>query len=143
MTKTEALELLKESDDEILGILDGAFLIRRHYFGRDVTIHVIQNAKSGLCSEDCAFCSQAGKAHTDAPHYTLQTVEELLNGAMALLRPSERQLLWLAHAEGLSYQDISVITGFSLARIRLTLFRSRRKLAKALRQRKTLAGARA
>ena len=69
--------------------------------------------------------------------------EELLNGAMALLRPSERQLLWLAHAEGLSYQDISVITGFSLARIRLTLFRSRRKLAKALRQRKALSGARA
>jgi RNA polymerase sigma-70 factor, ECF subfamily len=69
--------------------------------------------------------------------------EELLNGAMGQLRPSERQLLWLAHAEGLSYQDISVITGFSLARIRLTLFRSRRKLAKALRQRKALAGARA
>jgi RNA polymerase sigma-70 factor, ECF subfamily len=69
--------------------------------------------------------------------------EEQLNEAMVKLRPSERQLLWLAHAEELSYQDISVITGFSLARIRLTLFRSRRKLARVLRQQRTIAGARA
>ena len=81
LTGAEALEILSSSDDEILALLDGAFLIRRHYFNRDVTIHVIQNAKSGLCSEDCAFCSQAGKAHTDAPNYALQTVAELLAGA--------------------------------------------------------------
>jgi RNA polymerase sigma-70 factor (ECF subfamily) len=57
-----------------------------------------------------------------------------LHSAMMHLRPVERQLLWLAHAEELSYQEISDITGFSIARIRLTLFRSRHKLARAVRQ---------
>jgi biotin synthase len=69
------------TDDDLLEILQAAFIIRRHFFGRSVTIHVIKNAKSGLCSEDCAFCSQAGSAHTDSPQYTLQTVEDLVEGA--------------------------------------------------------------
>jgi RNA polymerase sigma-70 factor, ECF subfamily len=57
-----------------------------------------------------------------------------LHAAMMHLRPVERQLLWLAHAEDLSYREISDITGLSVARIRLTLFRSRHKLARAVRQ---------
>ncbi len=60
--------------------------------------------------------------------------EALLKAGLAHLNPKERQLLWLAHAEGLSYREISAITGFSVPRIRLALFRSRHKLARCLRQ---------
>jgi biotin synthase len=81
LSRDEALELLMSMDDDLLDILQAAFIIRRHFFGRSVTIHVIKNAKSGLCSEDCAFCSQAGSAHTDSLQYTLQTVEDLVEGA--------------------------------------------------------------
>ncbi|MDP2853448.1 MAG: biotin synthase BioB [Smithellaceae bacterium] len=81
LSRDEALRLLMSSDDELLELLNAAFTIRKHYFGRAVTIHVIQNAKSGLCSEDCAFCSQAGGANTDSPRYALQKVEELVEGA--------------------------------------------------------------
>jgi biotin synthetase len=81
ITKTEALQLLSSADDELLAVLNAAFAIRRHYFGRGVAIHVIKNAKSGLCSEDCTFCSQAGSANTDSPQYALQNVEELVEGA--------------------------------------------------------------
>ena len=41
ITKAEALQLLLSSDDDLLGVLDAAFAIRRHYFGRGITIHVI------------------------------------------------------------------------------------------------------
>jgi len=68
--------------------------------------------------------------------------EALLNAGLTRLRPTERQLLWLAHAEGLSYREISEITGFSIARIRLMLFRSRHKLARALRQKMARTGVR-
>ncbi len=80
-SRAEALELLMSSDDDLLDVLHAAFLLRRHYFGRNVTVHVIKNAKSGLCTEDCAFCSQAGGAKTESPCYALQTVEELVEGA--------------------------------------------------------------
>lgn len=81
ISRAEALELLMSSDDDLLDVIHAAFLIRRHYFGRSITIHVIKNAKSGLCSEDCAFCSQSGGANTDSPRYALQKVGELVTGA--------------------------------------------------------------
>jgi RNA polymerase sigma-70 factor (ECF subfamily) len=68
--------------------------------------------------------------------------ELLLNAALERLRPAERQLLWLAYAEGMSYREISDITGFAVARIRLALFRSRHKLARVLRQQSFKSGAR-
>jgi len=58
-----------------------------------------------------------------------------LDPAMARMRPRERQLLWLAHAEGYSHREISEITGLSAAGIRLLLFRARRKIARLLRMR--------
>lgn len=57
-----------------------------------------------------------------------------LNPALAQMRPRERQLLWLAHAEGYSHREISEITGLNAAGIRLLLFRARRKIARLLRQ---------
>jgi RNA polymerase sigma-70 factor, ECF subfamily len=58
----------------------------------------------------------------------------ILDPAMARMRPRERQLLWLAHAEGYSHREISEITGLNAAGIRLLLFRARRKIARLLRK---------
>ena len=37
--------------------------------------------------------------------------QAILDPALARMRPRERQLLWLAHAEGYSHREISEITG--------------------------------
>src|ERR1700693_1618713 len=58
----------------------------------------------------------------------------ILDPALARMRPRERQLLWLAHAEGYSHREISEITGLNAAGIRLLLFRARRKMARLLRK---------
>lgn len=57
-----------------------------------------------------------------------------LDPAMARIRPRDRQLLWLAHAEGYSHREIAEITGLGTASIRLLLFRARRKMARMLRE---------
>ena len=58
----------------------------------------------------------------------------MLTPAMARMKPRERQLLWLAHAEGYSHQEIAEVTGLGSASIRLLLFRARRKIARLLRE---------
>jgi RNA polymerase sigma-70 factor, ECF subfamily len=58
----------------------------------------------------------------------------MLTPAMARMKPRERQLLWLAHAEGCSHQEIAEVTGLGSASIRLLLFRARRKIARLLRE---------
>jgi RNA polymerase sigma-70 factor (ECF subfamily) len=57
-----------------------------------------------------------------------------LDPALAKMRPRDRQLLWLAHAEGYSHREIAEITGLGAASIRLLLFRARRKIARLLRE---------
>jgi len=58
----------------------------------------------------------------------------ILSPAMARMKPRERQLLWLAHAEGYSHHEIAEVTGLGSASIRLLLFRARRKIARLLRE---------
>jgi RNA polymerase sigma-70 factor (ECF subfamily) len=58
--------------------------------------------------------------------------------ALARMKPRERQLLWLAHAEGYTHREIAQITGLAAASIRILLFRARRKIANLLREQDSL-----
>jgi RNA polymerase sigma-70 factor, ECF subfamily len=60
--------------------------------------------------------------------------QAMLGPALAAMRPRDRQLLWLAYAEGYSHREIAEVTGLAAASIRLLLFRARRKIARLLRE---------
>lgn len=53
--------------------------------------------------------------------------------AMAELKPRERELLWLAYAQGSSHREIAEALGLKTGSIKLLLFRARRRLAALLR----------
>ena len=53
--------------------------------------------------------------------------------AMSHLRPREREMLWLAYAQGSTHRDIAGIIGVKATSVRLLLFRARRKLAGLLK----------
>ena len=72
------------------------------------------------------FAASASAAQADS--------KAALGPALALMRPRDRQLLWLAHAEGYSHREIAEVTGLASASIRLLLFRARRKIARLLRE---------
>jgi RNA polymerase sigma-70 factor, ECF subfamily len=57
-----------------------------------------------------------------------------LRRAMARLKPRERELLWLAYAQGSSHQEIAQALGLKTASVKLLLFRARRRLAALLRE---------
>ena len=72
------------------------------------------------------FAANSGSSQVDSQ------VE--LGPALARMRPRDRQLLWLAHAEGYSHREIAEITGLASTSVRLLLFRGRRKMARLLRE---------
>ena len=78
LTRQQALEVLNCPDDELLGLLDATFTVRRAHHGRKVHVHVLENAKSGACPEDCAFCSQSVRYQTDVDRYKTESVDELV-----------------------------------------------------------------
>lgn len=79
----EGRAILRSGDDEILGLLEAAFLLRNRHFGRRVDLHVIRNARSGGCPEDCAYCSQSASASTKVPSYPMQEPGSIVEGAHA------------------------------------------------------------
>ena len=54
--------------------------------------------------------------------------------SMARLKPRERDLLWLAYAQGSSHKEIAEALGLKTASVKLLLFRARRRLAGLLRE---------
>ncbi|EFM09609.1 biotin synthase [Paenibacillus curdlanolyticus YK9] len=81
LTLAEGLSVLQADDDEVLPLLHAAFQVRKHYYGRKVKLNMILNAKSGLCPEDCGYCSQSIVSTASVPKYTLLDKETLLAGA--------------------------------------------------------------
>jgi biotin synthase len=78
---SQALAILNSSDQELLELVAAAFRLREQYFGRTVQLYFLMNAKSGLCPEDCKYCSQSKLSTAAIPKYTILDREQLLDGA--------------------------------------------------------------
>jgi biotin synthase len=108
-TRDEARAVLTADDGELLAVLHAAFRIRSHYHGRDVRLHVLRNAKSGMCRENCAFCSQAIGAYSGVERYRMQTVEELVDGARKAHEMKAVKYCMVTATRGPSEKELEVI----------------------------------
>nr|WP_047150569.1 biotin synthase BioB [Aneurinibacillus tyrosinisolvens] len=81
LTNEEALSILQAPDTEILSLLQGAYRIRSHYYGNKVKLNMIINAKSGLCPEDCGYCSQSIVSNAPVEKYPQLSKDVLVEGA--------------------------------------------------------------
>lgn len=81
LTLNDFTAIFHRSWGEMWPLLAEAQRLRERHFSRQVSFCVITNAKSGLCSEDCAFCSQAATAGGQVSRYPLSPREELVAAA--------------------------------------------------------------
>ncbi|HEY7165316.1 MAG TPA: biotin synthase BioB [Candidatus Binatia bacterium] len=79
--RDELRAVLNSQDEELPELLSAAFRVRRHFFGKRVQIHVLQNAKSGLCPEDCHYCSQSSVSDAPIDRYPFMSKETLVENA--------------------------------------------------------------
>lgn len=86
VTKEEALSILEGEDRELLEIMNAAYMIRHHYFQNKVKLNMIINTKSGLCPEDCGYCSQSIVSEAPIDKYAWLTQEKIVEGAHEAVR---------------------------------------------------------
>lgn len=86
VTREEALAIIQAEDDALLEIMNAAFLIRQKYYGKTVKLNMILNAKSGLCPEDCGYCSQSILSEAPIQKYGWLTKEKILEGAQGAIK---------------------------------------------------------
>jgi biotin synthase len=77
----DALAVLSLPQSALWRLLDVTEGVRRRFKGDGVRLCSIVNAKSGLCSEDCSFCSQSRRSKADIRKYPLIGVEEMVRAA--------------------------------------------------------------
>ena len=77
----EALATLRASDTVLLDQLAAAYRVRHHYWGNRVRLHFLLNAQSGLCPEDCHYCSQSKISTAEIEKYPLLATEKILDAA--------------------------------------------------------------
>lgn len=81
ISRSQAKELVDIPRGRLYELFHNANLIRLHFRGTKVGLCAITNAKSGACSENCAFCAQSGHNPTGVDVYPLLETEELLRRA--------------------------------------------------------------
>jgi biotin synthase len=109
ISRDEARDILNTKDLEILSLLNGAFILRKQYHGLKVRIHVLKNAKSGMCPEDCSFCSQARGAESGVDRYSLLSVEQLVEGAHRAAEAQAVKYCMVTSTRGPSAREINEI----------------------------------
>ncbi|EGB15908.1 biotin synthase [Pseudodesulfovibrio mercurii] len=77
----EILFLIAQAQERLPELLGHARRIREARFGNRVGLCAIVNAKSGTCSEDCAFCAQSGHHAAHSPEYPLLPTGEIAAAA--------------------------------------------------------------
>jgi biotin synthase len=106
LARAEARDVLASADDELPALLWAAFAPRARHWGRRVKLCVLQNARSGLCPEDCGYCSQSAVSTADIDRYRLVPVAELLAGARRAAASGARRFCMVTSARGPSPGDV-------------------------------------
>jgi len=109
LTREQAGHVLAAAPHEILALLDAAFRVRQRYFGHKVQIHVLENAKSGECPEDCGFCSQSARHGSPGGEAPMHTVEELVEGARRAVAARAKRYCMATATHGPSARDLEVV----------------------------------
>lgn len=109
ITRDEGMAILRSSDDELLALLDATFRVRRKHFGRQVQLYFLKNAKSGLCPEDCGYCSQSVVSDAPIEKYALLNKEKLLAGAKQAAESKSRTYCIVASGRGPSNREVEHI----------------------------------
>lgn len=106
ISRAEALMVLHAPDEELLDLLAAAYRIRRRHFGNQVQIHILSNAKSGLCSENCSFCSQSAYAHSGIDTYPQTGRESLVEQARRARAAGGRMFCMVTATRGADELDL-------------------------------------
>ncbi|MDR0843456.1 MAG: radical SAM protein, partial [Acidobacteriota bacterium] len=103
LSREQALRVLELPDGDLPELIDGVYEIRKRHKGNVVGIQILTSARSGNCSQDCAYCAQARDSKAGIDRYRLVGYEKLLqNGMLVRDKNFERHCIGLS---GIRFDD--------------------------------------
>ncbi|ADD40184.1 biotin synthase BioB [Stackebrandtia nassauensis] len=105
-TRDEIGSVLSSPDEALLDVVAAAGQLRRRYFGDRVKLNYLVNLKSGLCPEDCGYCSQRLGSQADVLKYTWLKPGEAASAAQAGVSGGAKRVCLVASGRGPTDRDL-------------------------------------
>lgn len=110
LTRDEARTILNTPDERLPDLIQAAWRIRSARSGRKVKLHMLINAKSGLCEEDCHYCSQSRISKAEIDQYPFLSKEEILDGARRAMEAKALRYCIVISGRGPRPREMAEIT---------------------------------
>lgn len=111
LSREQSLAVLNSDDIELPALIAAAWRVRHQFWGNTVQLYYLRNAKSGLCPEDCRYCSQSVVSDAEIPKYVFQNQETLLEGARAAKATGARTYCIVASGRGPTNREVEHVAG--------------------------------
>jgi biotin synthase len=110
LSAEDGLAILRSPDEELLDLLAAAYRVRRHWWGNQVRLNFLINAKSGSCGEDCGYCSQSHVSKTaDIARYALLPADQILDGARAAFERQAKTFCIVTSGRGPGKRELDLM----------------------------------
>ena len=86
-----------------------AYRVRHRAFGNTVQLFFLMNAKSGLCPEDCGYCSQSKVSEAEIPRYNLLSAPKLMDAARLAAERQSKTFCIVISARGPTEREIEFV----------------------------------
>jgi len=113
----EILPFLEAEGPDILDLAAVANRVREEFNGNEIDLCLLLNAKSGKCSEDCAFCAQSAHYNTEALVYPMMDTNRIVEEAKKAQRKGTGRFCLITSGRELNDEEFETILG-ALDRIR-------------------------
>jgi biotin synthase len=109
ISRDEALSILQSDDLDLLPILTAGFRIRHQYFGKSVQLYFLMSAKSGICPEDCHYCSQSKISTAPVPKHNILKREDLMDAARMASERGAKTYCLVISARGPNEREMNAV----------------------------------
>lgn len=104
--RDDLVAVLASSDDVLLNVIAAAGRVRRKFFGWRVKLNYLVNMKSGMCPEDCGYCSQRLGSSAEILKYSWIDADEAARHAQSAIDAGAKRICLVAAGRGPADRDI-------------------------------------
>ncbi len=110
LTRQEALWVLSFPEERVVELVGAVSRVRRRFFGTRVKLNALVNIKSGLCPEDCGYCSQSKLSTAPVQKYPYLETGEVLEQAALAGEAGAKRLCLVASGRGPAPAEMDRLT---------------------------------
>lgn len=111
LTAEEGLAVLATPDADTFRLVAAASRLRERHFGRTVKVNYLVSLKTGLCPENCTYCSQRLGSASEILKYTWLKPDEAVRQAGLGIAGGASRVCMVASGTGPTDRDVDRVAG--------------------------------